>query len=76
MRAPFPSSRLEVLTPDDQTWACFGIYISYHFQVGGETVPGKVFVEPSPPEGSKVVHVDTRIVDGAIVETIDVICEV
>lgn len=72
MRAPFPSSRLEVITPDEQTWVCFGIFVCYD----EEGTAHKVSVDPSPPDGSKVVHVDTRIVNGAVVETIDVICEV
>jgi hypothetical protein len=71
VRAPFPSSRLEVITPDDQTWVCFGIFVGYD---GGNV--DTVSVEPPPPYGSKVVHVDTRIVNDAIVETVDVICDV
>lgn len=69
MRQPFPSSRLEVLTPDDDAWPAFSISILYE---GGT----QAWIQPPPPDGSRVVHVDCRVVAGAIVETIDVICEV
>lgn len=70
MRAPFPSSRLEVLTPDDQMWVCFGIFVTY----GEDGRAINASIEPPPPEGSRIVHVDTRLVNGALVESIDVIC--